>query len=79
MMTAADSAVPESKMKKCPFCGKPGHIFTVDMSEFTDSRDVYYQPGCVTDGCICDHGIGECAYDHIIDAVNAWNKRANED
>lgn len=63
-------------MKKCPFCGKQGHIFTHDMSEYTDSNEVYYKPGCLTKDCICYRGIGECTYRHIIDAVNGWNKRA---
>lgn len=78
MKTEADSAVPESKMKKCPFCGKPGHIYTNDFSEFSDSNYIGYQPGCNTKDCLCYHGI-DCNFDHIIDAVNAWNKRANED
>lgn len=77
MTTAADSVVPESKMKKCPFCGAPGHVYTNDMSEYSDSMAVYYQPGCNTKDCLCYHGI-DCNFDHIIEAVEAWNKRAGD-
>ena len=75
MATEADSDRQDRRLKKCPFCGKPGHIYTNDFSEFSDSNYVGYQPGCNTKDCLCYHGI-DCNFDHIEDAVKAWNKRA---
>ena len=58
----------EIELKPCPFCGGEVRIDAIDIDCF--------MVGCRNKDCIC-HVTG-AAYDTLWDAVEAWNRRADD-
>jgi hypothetical protein len=62
----------EIELKKCPFCGGEVRIDAIDAMDMS-----CFMVGCRNKDCIC-HVTG-AAYDTLLDAVEAWNRRADDD
>ena len=60
---------PENELMSCPFCG----------GEATIKKDVdQFAVGCCNDSCRCFIGFS-LLYPNQEEAINAWNRRANDD
>ena len=62
----------EIELKRCPFCGGEVRIDAIDAMEDMSC----FMVGCRNKDCIC-HVTG-AAYDTLRDAVEAWNRRADD-
>lgn len=61
-----------TELKSCPFCGEPAvQIFNVNAESY-----VY---GCYTIGCMGNAENNLYRYKTDREAINAWNRRADDD
>ena len=69
-----------SELKHCPFCGSPGVLEGGDYIGGWDERTGPrpYKVQCSNDMCQASYMIG-MTFDAAEEAVEAWNRRANDE
>lgn len=58
-------------LKPCPFCGQSAHLVTVELSDGSEM----YEVDCKN--VVCPVSPYTPVYDTETEAVDAWNRRAN--